>query len=155
MWEWVYRSHTFLTSALVGGEWSASRPGRFTPGKRTHGTHWIGGWVNPRTGLDDVEDRKFLTLPGLELRPLGRPARGQSLYRLRYPGSSHHPKKLKLISCRIGSSAELLLPCGCYSPRWTLASVLQFLNHTDSRYDSLGGGSACRKAATYTGQQKE
>jgi hypothetical protein len=25
----------FLTSALVGGEWSASRPGRFTPGKKT------------------------------------------------------------------------------------------------------------------------
>jgi hypothetical protein len=23
--------HVFLTSALVGGEWSASRPGRFTP----------------------------------------------------------------------------------------------------------------------------
>jgi hypothetical protein len=23
----------FLTPALVGGEWSASRPGRFTPGK--------------------------------------------------------------------------------------------------------------------------
>jgi hypothetical protein len=29
--------------------------------------------------------RKFLTLPGLELRTLGRPARSQSLYRLRYP----------------------------------------------------------------------
>jgi hypothetical protein len=28
-----------------------------------------------------------LTLPGLELRPLGSPARSQSLYRLRYPGS--------------------------------------------------------------------
>jgi hypothetical protein len=25
--------HIFLTSALAGGEWSASRPGRFTPGK--------------------------------------------------------------------------------------------------------------------------
>jgi hypothetical protein len=25
--------HVFLTSAQVGGEWSASRPGRFTPGK--------------------------------------------------------------------------------------------------------------------------
>jgi hypothetical protein len=25
--------HIFLTSALVGGEWSASRPGGFTPGK--------------------------------------------------------------------------------------------------------------------------
>jgi hypothetical protein len=43
--------------------------------------------VAPRTGLDDVEERKFLTLPGLELRPLRRPARSQSLYRLRYPGS--------------------------------------------------------------------
>jgi hypothetical protein len=29
--------------------------------------------VGPRAGLDDVEKRKFLTLPGLELRPLGRP----------------------------------------------------------------------------------
>jgi hypothetical protein len=26
--------HVFFTSALVGGEWSVSRPGRFTPGKR-------------------------------------------------------------------------------------------------------------------------
>jgi hypothetical protein len=34
--------------------------------------------VDPRAGLDDVENRKFLTLPGLELRPLG----SQSLYRL-------------------------------------------------------------------------
>jgi hypothetical protein len=25
--------HVSLTSALAGGEWSASRPGRFTPGK--------------------------------------------------------------------------------------------------------------------------
>jgi hypothetical protein len=29
--------------------------------------------VDPRAGLDDVEKRKFLTLPGLELRPLGSP----------------------------------------------------------------------------------
>jgi hypothetical protein len=66
--------HVFLTSALVGGEWSTSRPGSFTLGERSPGTHWIGGWVNLRAGLDDVEKRKFLTLPGLELRPLGRPA---------------------------------------------------------------------------------
>jgi hypothetical protein len=68
--------HIFLTSALVGCEWSASRPSRFTPD-----THWIGGWVNPRAGLNDVEKRKFLTLPGLELRPLDLEARSQSLYR--------------------------------------------------------------------------
>jgi hypothetical protein len=78
--------HIFLTSALVGGEWPSSRPGRCTPGEKDPGSDWIGGWVGPRAGLDDVEKRKFLTLPGLELRPLGRPARSQSLYRLRYPG---------------------------------------------------------------------
>jgi hypothetical protein len=61
--------HIFLTSALVGGEWSTSRPGRFTPGERAPGNHWIGGCVDLRAGLDDLEKRKFLTLPGLELRP--------------------------------------------------------------------------------------
>jgi hypothetical protein len=49
--------HIFLTSALVGGECSASRSGRFIPGERAPGTHWIGGWVGPRAGLDDVEKR--------------------------------------------------------------------------------------------------
>jgi hypothetical protein len=44
--------------------------------------------VDPTAGLDDLEKRKFLTLPGLELRPLGRIAHNQSLYRLRCPGSS-------------------------------------------------------------------
>jgi hypothetical protein len=76
--------HFCLTSALLGGEWSASRPGRFTPGERAPGTHWIGGWVGPRASLDDMEERKFLTLRGLELRSHGRLARSQSLYRLRY-----------------------------------------------------------------------
>jgi hypothetical protein len=42
-----------------------------------------------RTGLDYVERRKILPLLGLELRPLGRPSRNQSLYRLRYPGSTN------------------------------------------------------------------
>jgi hypothetical protein len=52
--------------------------------------------VDPRAGLDEMEKCKFLTLPGLEPRLLSRPARSQSLYRLRYPGSS-----LYLISVRI------------------------------------------------------
>jgi hypothetical protein len=39
--------------------------------------------MDPRVGTDDVETRKFLTLPGLELRPLSLPVRTQSLYRLR------------------------------------------------------------------------
>jgi hypothetical protein len=70
-------THVFLTSTLAGGEWSASWPGRFTHGERARRTHWIGGWVGTAAGLDDVKERKFLTLPELKLRPLGRPARSQ------------------------------------------------------------------------------
>jgi hypothetical protein len=46
---------SFLTSALDGGECSASRSGRFTPCERAPHTHGIGGWVGPRAGLDAVE----------------------------------------------------------------------------------------------------
>jgi hypothetical protein len=79
--------YIFLTSALVGGEWSASRPCRFTPEERAPGTYWIRGWVGPIGGMDNVGKRKLLALPGSEFRPLGHPARSQLLYRLRYPGS--------------------------------------------------------------------
>jgi hypothetical protein len=48
-----------LTSALDGGEWSASRPGRFTPKERAPGIHWIGGWVGPRAVLDTVVKREI------------------------------------------------------------------------------------------------
>jgi hypothetical protein len=51
--------HVSFTPAQVGGEGSASRLSSFTPGERAPGTHWIGGWVGPRFGLDDVERRKF------------------------------------------------------------------------------------------------
>jgi hypothetical protein len=80
--------HIFGTSVLYGGECSGSRPCRFKPGEIDPDSHWIEGWVDHRTGLDDVEKIKFLTLLGLELRPLGRPVRSQSLYGLRYPGSA-------------------------------------------------------------------
>jgi hypothetical protein len=49
--------HIFLNSALAGGEWSASRPVRFIPGERAPGTNWIGGCLDPRDGLDDLENR--------------------------------------------------------------------------------------------------
>jgi hypothetical protein len=34
----------------------------FTPGERTPGTHWRGGWVGPRAGLD-TEDRGKILCP--------------------------------------------------------------------------------------------
>jgi hypothetical protein len=37
-------------------------------------------WVDPGASLDDVGMRTILTLPGLELRKLSRPARSQSPY---------------------------------------------------------------------------
>jgi hypothetical protein len=51
-----YSSYSFLTSALDGGEWSASRPGRALPRGKTPGTHCTGGWVGLGAGLD-TEDR--------------------------------------------------------------------------------------------------
>jgi hypothetical protein len=60
--------HINLTSALAGGEWSASRPCRFTLG-----THWIGGWVDPIAGLDDVEKILAPTGTGTPTPPSSSP----------------------------------------------------------------------------------
>jgi hypothetical protein len=49
--------HVYLTSALIGGEWSASRTGRLTTGERIPGAHWKGSWVSSRNSLDDVKKR--------------------------------------------------------------------------------------------------
>jgi hypothetical protein len=74
----------FFTSALVGGEWSAFRSGFFIPGEISPDTHRLGGWVDPRAGLDDMEKWKIL-------RPTGTRTPtsvcSQSLYWLHYPGS--------------------------------------------------------------------
>jgi hypothetical protein len=59
LWEWRYSSTHSLTSALDGGELSASRPGNFIPRERASGAHWIGGWVGPRVVLDAVVKRKI------------------------------------------------------------------------------------------------
>jgi hypothetical protein len=59
--------------------------------------------VDPTAGLDDVEKKKFFTLPGLELRPLGRSARNQSLYRLQYPAV----EKSKEIKMELSNSREI------------------------------------------------
>jgi hypothetical protein len=79
--------HLFFTSAIVGGEWLASRPGRFTTGERARDTHWVGDLVGSRAGLDVVKGRNILSIAGLKLRSIGLPPLSQWLYRLYYPGS--------------------------------------------------------------------
>jgi hypothetical protein len=59
--------HAFLTLALDGGEWSASRPRPLYPRERAPRTHWIRGWVGSRAGLDTGGDRNSQPLAGIEL----------------------------------------------------------------------------------------
>jgi hypothetical protein len=56
-----------LISALDGGEWSVSHPGRFTPRERTLVP--IRGWVGPRTVLD-AEVKRKIPSPRRESNPL-------------------------------------------------------------------------------------
>jgi len=51
-----------MIAALEGVEWPAARPGRTYPRERP-GTHFLGGWVGPRAGLDG---RKISFPPGFD-----------------------------------------------------------------------------------------
>jgi hypothetical protein len=59
-------------------------PATLSPEEIAPGTHWSGGWVGYRFGLDAVEKRKILQCR--ESNP-GRPAHSLSLYRFCYPDS--------------------------------------------------------------------
>jgi hypothetical protein len=74
--ERTYSSYSFSISALDGGEWSASRPGRtLAPGKGPPVPICTGGWVGPRAGLDaKARGNIFSPLPGIEPQSPGRPA---------------------------------------------------------------------------------
>ena len=51
------------------------------------GTHYIGGWVGPRAGLDGCGEKSS----PIGIRSPDRPARSKSLYRLSYRGSQVNP----------------------------------------------------------------
>ena len=77
--------YSFMTTALEGGEGSASRPRPlFTPRKATEPiaqkAGWPPGWV--WTGSEN--------LAPTGIRSPDRPARSQSLYRLHYPAHIHY-----------------------------------------------------------------
>jgi len=76
-----------MTTALEGGEGSASRPGRsLPPGKDPVPIVQEAGWA-PGPIWTDVEN-----LAPTGIRFPDRPARSQSLYRLSYPGPLMSPK---------------------------------------------------------------
>jgi hypothetical protein len=75
-------------------------PGHFTPEERAAGTYWIGGWVDPRTDLDDMDRRRFLLLLGFKLRPFDPPVYSQSLYRLSHLFPKYHAEKeTEVVGC--------------------------------------------------------
>jgi hypothetical protein len=78
--------------------------------------------VGPRTGLDDVEKRKFLTLPELELQPLCHPARSQSLYRLSFPGSHCGLYMINSVIFKFGMTVQLQ-----FNRIWNRAVVIYFI----------------------------
>jgi hypothetical protein len=65
----TYSSTILDLGTIVGGKWSVSRPGRFTPGERGPVTHLIGSCVGTRARLNTEKEGYLLTLPGIELWP--------------------------------------------------------------------------------------
>jgi hypothetical protein len=76
----MYNSTLPSTSALDGGEWSTPRSGCFTPGKDPVPIAQKAGWA-PGPVWTGAEN-----LAPTGIRSPNRPARSESLYRLRYPG---------------------------------------------------------------------
>jgi len=61
--------------------WSTPRSGPLYPRERP-GTHWTGGWVGPRAGLNECGKSRPSGIQSPDC-----PARRQWVYRLSYPGS--------------------------------------------------------------------
>jgi len=104
---WYYPTHS-LTSALDGGEWSASRPGRFTPPGRHPGMHWVGGWWAPQPVSMRWRREKCLPLPGMQ-------ARSSS------PWPSHYTDWATLNPAVLGTIWHRMSACWCLSV-WQLTN---------------------------------
>jgi hypothetical protein len=73
----------FLASVVDGGEWSASRPGLFTPGEKSLVPFQC------EAGWPCADEKNLLPLPGIELRPRSRRNTMLFIYLFRYgTGSS-------------------------------------------------------------------
>jgi hypothetical protein len=66
VWESGYIAPGFLDLGISWRRVVSFTPLLLYPQGKSH-THWIGGWVDLRAGLEDMEKLKFLTLPGFEL----------------------------------------------------------------------------------------
>jgi hypothetical protein len=79
--ESIYSSYSFATSALDGGEWSASRPRRNLPPRKGPPVPIVqeAGWAPEPVWTQRLEENLF-SLSGIEPWSPGRPVRCQTLY---------------------------------------------------------------------------
>ena len=116
-----YSSTLSLTSAIDGVGGQRHAPAAFLPGKTRY--HCTGGGLGPRAGLD----RWGKSRPHKGVRFPDRPARSESLYRLRYPGPlmrtrpwlSTHKKWRNMLP------ADVTMTGLCFSRHCTLYFYLQ------------------------------
>jgi hypothetical protein len=76
-----YSSYLFLTSALDGSEWSASRPGRALPPRKGPPVPIVqeAGWAPEPVWTQKLEEKILLPLLGIKPQSPGRPVRSQTL----------------------------------------------------------------------------
>jgi hypothetical protein len=77
----MYSSYSFTTSALDGGDWSASRPGRALPPGKGPPVSIVqeAGWASEPVWAQRPRGEIILSLLGIEPRSPGLPVRSQTL----------------------------------------------------------------------------
>jgi hypothetical protein len=100
----MYISYSFTTSALDGGEWSASLPGRALPPGKGPPVPIVqeAGWTPEPVWTQRLQEKSFAPA-GIEPRSPCRPARSQTLYCLSYPAPSYggSTDNIKTTVCRV------------------------------------------------------
>jgi hypothetical protein len=60
---------TCQTKLQIWNEWSPSQSGYSNPGERSCGTHWIGGWLDPKSSVDIMAEEELIFLPLPRIEP--------------------------------------------------------------------------------------
>jgi hypothetical protein len=113
-----------LTSALDGGEWSASRPGRYTPEESALDDHCTVSCVGSTAGLN--AEKKRISWPCRELNS-GRPSRSYTNRGIPFPhyGEAKLKYRTFLIKCDFSKKSN----------QWSNKMSIEFVPHMPPQTD--------------------